>query len=41
VLRTVRPVVSPNRGFLEQLRALELEISGRRGCNGEVEGRRV
>ncbi|KAL2844445.1 protein-tyrosine phosphatase-like protein [Aspergillus pseudodeflectus] len=37
VLRKARPVVSPNRGFMEQLRALEVEVSGGNG-RGEGEG---
>jgi protein-tyrosine phosphatase len=37
VLKEARPVVSPNRGFMEQLRALEAEVSGASG-RGEGEG---
>jgi atypical dual specificity phosphatase len=38
-LRKVRPVVSPNRGFIEQLRGIEMEASDRRGVSHrEVEG---
>ncbi|KAL3440203.1 protein-tyrosine phosphatase-like protein [Aspergillus insuetus] len=37
-LRKVRPVVSPNRGFIEQLKGIEMEASERMGRHGEVEG---
>ncbi|KAL2793489.1 protein-tyrosine phosphatase-like protein [Aspergillus keveii] len=38
-LRKVRPVVSPNRGFIEQLKRIEMEASeGRAVSHGEVEG---